>query len=193
MPAIFLLAMTAGLAGAELWRALATTTARRAVRLAAVSALALFPWLWGAVPADVSAWIPSARDRADAAALWEDMRRSPGDFLPYNYSFASTVLRGRTYPLADRLFDWAGGFDEETFWQPDFARYPPALVAAIRAQRFSAIYTNGGGIRGDPIQLIIRQHYAIARVFGERVTAPHWKLCIPRVKFLPIPGKAVED
>jgi hypothetical protein len=190
MPAVFLLAITAGLAGEQLWRALGTGAAGRGVRLAGAAALTIAPWAWGAVPADVAAWIPSARDRADAAALWDDMARMPRDFLPYNYSFASTVLRGKTYPLADRLFDFAGGFDEETFWEPDVDRYPPALLAAIRAQRFAAIYTNGGGITGDPVQGIIREHYGIARVFGERVSTPRWKLCMPRVKFVPRPGAA---
>jgi hypothetical protein len=186
MPAIFLVAITAGLAGERLWRALGGSLAARGLRLAGAVVLGLTPWVWGAVPADVSAWIPSTQDRADAAALWEDMRQTPGDFLPYNYSFASTVLRGKTYALADRLFDFAGGFDAETFWEPDLERYPPGLVRAIREQRFTAIYTNGRGISSDPIQQIIRRYYAVGRVFGDADPTARWRLCMPRVKFVPV-------
>jgi hypothetical protein len=115
------------------------------------------------------------------------MRETRGDFLPYNYSFASTVLRGKTYPLADRLFDFAGGFDAETFREPDLTRYPADFVAAIRERRFAAIYTNGKGISSDPIQPLIRKYYAVARVFGMSDPAPRWRLCMPRVKFVPRP------
>lgn len=191
LPAIFLTAVSAGLGAVEAWQLLEGSVVRRALRAAATALLAVWPLWTGAIPPDALAWIPSFEDRWAARELWADMRREPGEFLAYNYSFASTVLRGHTYAVGDRLFDFAGGYDDATFRQPVLARYPPEFVEAIRERRYSAIYTNGFGIVGDPIELIIRQHYMPALTFGTPSNAPgtlRWRLPTPRVKWVPRPG-----
>jgi hypothetical protein len=190
MPAILLLATTTGLAGDALWRALAAAPAGRLVRAGGALALAVLPLLAGALPRDLPAWIPSRADLADVDALWDDMRDVPGDFLAYNYSFVSTVLRGRTYPHGDRLYDLAGGYGAATFRHPDAGRYPAEFLAAIRERRFAAIYTSPLGIPNDPVLALIQERYRPVQVFGgsrffDPTAAPRWKWSTPVVKWLP--------
>jgi hypothetical protein len=184
IPAVFLLATAAGMASDEVWRRLETSF----LRLAAVVVLGVIPVSTGALSTDVLRWIPSATDRRQAQALWEDMRGTEGDFLPYGYSFVSTVLRGRTWAVGDRLYDFAGGYDEATFRTPDVDRYPAYLFEAITARDFTAIYTNGGGIPNDPVDDLIAEHYRIVRSFGPADLGPsvtRWRKCTPRVKWVP--------
>jgi hypothetical protein len=150
LPGVFLLAMATALASDDASRRLGGTPTGRTGRLAGVAVLVAVPVLAGALSTDVVGWIPTAGDRREAQALWEDMRSTRGDFLPYGYSFVSTVLRARTWAVGDRLYDFAGGFDTETFRRPAVDRYPSFLLEAITAREFAAIYTNGGGIPNDP-------------------------------------------
>lgn len=192
LPAIFLAAIAAGLAAQDVWRALEVSTPRRALRAAGLVVLLVMP-LWGnALPADLLEWIPTAEDRRAAHDLWEDMRAQPGDFLAYNYSFASTVLRGKTYPNGSLLYAFAGGYDASTFLRPDVARYPPEFVQAIAERRYTAIYTNGGRVPDDPIDRLIRSHYRPERTFGELAVRPgvaRWRQVTPRQKWVPKTGE----
>jgi len=190
LPAVFLLATAAGVASQDVWRWLGTAPHRREIRLAGVIVLVATPLLAGALPGDVRGWIPSLADRREARALWEDMRGTPGEFLAYNYSFVSTVLRGRTWAVGDRLYDFAGGFDAATFRRPILGRYPSDFLDAIRGRGFAAIYTNGTGIPNDPVETFIRRHYVVQRIFGSvdfSPSVPRWRMCTPRVKWVPRP------
>src|SRR5262249_48941724 len=148
----FLCAMAGGIAAGDVWRALGGSALRRSLRTVGVVVVAVAPVWYGGLSRDALRWVPSAEDRREANALWEDMRTLDGDFLAYNYSFASTVLRGHTYPYGDPLYDHAGGFDTETFHAPVLARYPQDFLDAIRQRRYAAIYTNGYIQLNDPIE-----------------------------------------
>ena len=188
MPLVFLCATAAGVAAEDVWRSLGTTPRRRMVRIGGALALGAAPVWFGALPRNAHRWLPSAEERRQAQDLWDDMRAVEGEFLAYNYSFVSTILRERTYASGDRLFDHAGGFDAATFRTPDLARYPGPFLDAIRERRYAAIYTNGYMFAGDPVESLIRQHYAPARAFGpaeHTSETPRWRMATPRVKWLP--------
>ncbi len=190
LPAVFLIGLATAMAGDDVWRWLGTTPARRAGRLAGIVVLVAMPGFTGALSTDFLRWIPTAADRREARALWEDMRSVQGEFLPYNYSFVSTILRGRTWAVGDRLYDFAGGFDAATFRRPDVDRYPSYLLEAISDRDFAAIYTNGGGIPNDPVDDLIGENYRVGRVFGKvdfTPSVPRWRKCTPRVKWVPKP------
>jgi len=191
LPAIFLAATAAGLAAPDAWRALDASRTRRALRATGLVVLVITPLWCDALPPDLLDWIPTAEDRRQARELWEDMRAQPGEFLAFNYSFVSTVLRGRTYPNGSLLYSFAGGYDASTYLRPDVARYPRDFLQAIKEHRFTAIYTNGGPVPDDPIDRLIRYYYAPERSFGEVAVGPdaiRWRQATPRQKWLPKTG-----
>ena len=183
LPAIFLLAVCVGLglegllaAPASSWRPLAIS-----------GALAAFLVL--AFARDFLAQIPSSVDRREATAILEDMRSVKGPFLAYNASFVSTVLRSEMYPYRDRLYDWAGGQNQESHFRPDPSRYPLDLLNAIRERRFSAIYTDGSDQQGDYAYKFIVENYQPVRVWKATLSASGettgWRACLPRVRWEP--------
>lgn len=188
LPAMFLAAVGAGLAADGVWRTLDSSAPRRAIRAAGIVVLLGAPLWYGALPSNALEWIPSFADRQEARELWNDMQDQPGDFLAYNYSFVSTVLRGKTYANGNFLYDFAGGFDAKTFRRPDLRKYPPEFADAIRTQHYTAIYTNGGGILFDPIETLIHRYYYPMRSFGTVDLSPdgiRWRQVTPRVKWVP--------
>jgi hypothetical protein len=188
MPAIFLLGIAAGFGADAAWRALDRGAAARALRAAGALGLTLF--LSAGFREDVAGWVPGEHAREVARELLADMRRERGPFLPYNHSFISTVLRGESYPYGDRLYDYAGGFDQQSLWFPTEDRYPRAFLDRVRKQRFTAIYRSVGGYPRDPVDREIAEHYRVERLFapdlfwlGER--GARWKRCLPREKWVP--------
>jgi hypothetical protein len=178
LPAFVLLGACSGLAWDAVASRLSAGWALARPALATVlGALLLLPFR-----SDYRDWIPTAADRADAEAILEDMRAVPGPFLAYNHSFVSTVLRGEPYPSWHALWDWAGGEDAGA-QGPDPARYPAALLDAIRGQRFAAIYTNGSDYFGDPVYRLIKQHYRVVRTWPPRGPMKRWMFCLPRVRW----------
>lgn len=179
MPAIFVLSLALAFASDTL---LARARLRFAVPALALFLLALPPW-------DYLDWIPTATDRAEAEEILADMRSLGGPFLAYNASFVSTLTRGETYPYWDRLYDWAGGQDKRTPFQPDPARYPEDFLRLIRERRFKAIYTNAGDYLKDPVYSVIGEHYRPVRFWesgmGPSVTDMRWRHCVPRLKWEP--------
>jgi hypothetical protein len=188
LPAIFLAAAAAGLAWDSVWAALDNSVRKRLLRATGVIVLIVVPLWYGALPLNALDWIPTKEDRQEARDLWNDMKNQPGDFLAYNYSFVSTILRGKTYAYGDFLYDYAGGYDAKTFRRPDPRKYPMDFVDPIRMRRYTAIYTNGGGILFDPIDRLIRRHYRVERSFGTVDLSPdaiRWRQVTPRVKWVP--------
>ena len=180
MPALFTLAFCVGLG----YDGIVRDTARRGLALAA--GLAAFLVL--AFASDPLAWIPTPLDRQEAAEILADMRAQPGPFLAYNASFVSTVMRGDMYPSRDRLYDWAGGQNQESHLRPDPARYPSDFLAAIRERRFATIYTDAGDPQGDYAQSVIAAHYQPVKAWEATLPAegdaPRWKSALPRVKWV---------
>jgi hypothetical protein len=186
MPAIFLLALAAGLAFDPLWR----LPIAPPLRLAGAAALIAFPLVANAVPNELWAAIPDATDRSLADEVWEDMRQTPGPLLAYTNSFASTLLQGEMHAVGDRLYDWAGGFDPPLA-HPDVSLYPPDYLAAIRERRYAAIWTARSGLLNDPVEALIREQYVLARTVGlerfPKTSIPRWRWCAPTLKWVPKP------
>jgi hypothetical protein len=129
--------------------------------------------------------VPTRPARQVAEQLWRDMAAQPGRFLVYNHSFVSTVLRGETYPSADALYAYTGGYDAASFRNPDLSRYPRDFLSDIAEQRFSAIYT-AGSYAGDPVSRVISTHYLPVKSYGMLPEdAPRWARCLPRFKWTP--------
>ncbi|HET7294306.1 MAG TPA: hypothetical protein VFM88_17915 [Vicinamibacteria bacterium] len=179
MPAIFLVSLGTALAADTL---LARPRLRLCVPALALFALALPPW-------DYLDWIPTRTDRSEAEEILADMRAVDGPFLAYNASFVSTLTRGDQYPYWDRLYDWAGGQDKRTPYQPDPARYPEGFLRLIRERRFLAVYTNASDYLKDPVYAVISENYRPVRFWGSgmgpSVTDMRWRHCVPRVKWEP--------
>jgi hypothetical protein len=180
MPAVFLLGIAVGFGLDAVWR-----QARDRPVLGAALPVGLAVWMVVLFGTDVVRAVPGRADRQLADRVWQDMRAEPGPFLAYNHSFVSTALRGETYPYADRLYDWAGGYGAANFRAPDAQRYPPAFLDAIRGRRFVAIYTAGGYL-GDPVPGLIEQYYRVAQVYASvSDEAPRWQRCLPRLRWVP--------
>lgn len=183
LPAIVLLGACAGLGYDALllrWRG-ASRFARPAL------GLALAVLLYVPFRGNYLAWLPDAGDRADAAAIWQDMRSAHGPFLAYNHSFVSTILRGEMYPSWHALWDWAGGEDAGASG-PDPGRYPPELLDKLRRRTFAVVYTNGSDYFGDPVYRLIKENYRVVRTWPPRLRGGHmerWMYCLPRVKWEP--------
>lgn len=187
LPAVFVLSVCVGL-GVD--RLLENVT--RAWRPLAI-AVGLSAFLVVAFRGHHLEWIPTPADRQEAAELIADMRAVPGPFLAYN-CFISTTLRGETYPYFDRLYDWAGGQNQETHFRPDPGRYPAEFMAAIRNRRFAAIYTNGSEYFDDPAFGLIVLNYVPVHVWRATIAQDdeptRWKNVLPRVKWLPLGARA---
>jgi hypothetical protein len=183
MPAIFLLAVCAGL-GLEGCLS-APATSWRGVAFAG----GLGAFLVLAIPHDYLGQIPSPVERREAREILDDMRAVDGPFLAYNASFVSTVLRADMYPYRDRLYDWAGGQNQESHFRPDPKRYPPDLLDAIRERRFSVIYTDGSDQQGDYAYKFIVENYQPVRVWEASLSptgdTTGWRACLPRVRWEP--------
>lgn len=179
MPAIFLVALAVGLSVDTL---LAHPRWRGLVPGAALLLVALPPW-------DYLRQIPSPADRQEAREILDDMRALDGPFLAYNASFVSTLMRGEMYPYWDRLFDWAGGQNQDSAFRPDPARYPRELLDMIRGRRFRAVYTNAGDYLRDPVFVAIEESYRPARAWESGLRPGlqdlRWRHCVPRLKWLP--------
>ena len=74
-------------------------------------------------------------------------------------------MRDEMYPYRDRLYDWAGGENQESHFRPDPARYPSEFLDAIRERRFAAIYTDGSDQQGDYVYKFIVENYRPVHVW----------------------------
>jgi len=183
MPAIFLLGIAAGFGAEHVWRVLERDGWRRLLRTLFTAGLAGFLLL--ASGGEYFVAVPTRQGRQLAEQVWDDMADQRARFLAYNHSFVSTVLRGETYPSADALYDYAGGYDAATFRNPDVSRYPGDFLSDIVNKRFSAIYT-AGTIAGDPVDRVISTHYQVVKAYIlPRRDAPRWARCLPRFKWTP--------
>ncbi len=183
MPAIFLLALCVGL-GLESWLALPAASWRGVATAGAFVAFLLL-----AFPHDYLAQIPSPSERREAREILDDMRAVKGPFLAYNASFVSTRLRGDMYPYRDRLFDWAGGQNQQSHLRPDPTRYPLEFLDAVRKRRFAVIYTDGSDQQGDYVYKFVVENYRPVRVWDASLSpsgdTTGWRACLPRVRWEP--------